>query len=145
MSVDLTGVPWSRLSKLAPPDTTGTDLQEAADRWALRADVYAAAADLWEDKAMLVDMAPDVDGTVGDGTQKVSRVSQDGITVEYADDALAGNNQSTRIAQLGQINARVRYLRSKSKPYSPLVHDPLYDPWTGTFPAESPIIIVDEV
>lgn len=159
MSVDLTMVPWNRLKKLAPPNTSLEDLQEAADRWALRADMYAAAADLWEDAAMAVDITNDCapDNTK---TGNVQSVSQDGISVTYSTDPLAGNGLSARVASRSQMLATARRLRAKAKPSSPLVHDSAYNPWThqdtdpignaqdgyteGWTPTEQ-IIVVDEV
>lgn len=141
MAVDLTIGPWDRLARLAPPDTNTTDLQSAANRWALNADVYNAAADLWEDATMLIDSAPDE--TEQDTERVVNRVSQDGITVEYATDALAGNNQSSRIAQRAQMLATVRRLRARGKPTSPKVHDTDYDPWRNVpQPDDCEIIVV---
>lgn len=145
MAVDLTTKPWNRLSKLAPPATPADDLQEAADRWALRADVYAAAADLWEEQALAIDITTQ---DTPDATQAVSSVSQDGISVTYASDALSGNGLSARIAARGQMLSNARRLRARSKPTSPLVHDPDYDPWTGNGPMtdlDEVFIVVDEV
>jgi hypothetical protein len=141
MAVDLTTVPWNRLAKLSPPGTNADDLQAAADRWATNADVYNAAADLWEDLLFTVDVAPDE--TPEPDARLVNRVTQDGITVEYASDPLAGNNQSTRVAQAAQIRQRVRQLRARGKPTSPLVHTTDYDPWTGAHEGDEPEIIID--
>ena len=144
MSVDLTTVPWNRLAKLAPPGTNSEDLQEAADRWALRADVYNAAADLWEEKALAIDTTPEA--APEPGAASVSSVSQDGISVTYANDALAGNGLTARIAQRGQCLAAVRRLRAKGKPTSPVVHSADYNPWLNTDnPEVETIIVVDEV
>lgn len=148
MGVDLTTVPWVRLSRLAPPATPVEDLQAAADRWALRADVYNAAADLWEEAALAIDTTPTevvVEGTTPTGA--ISSVSQDGISVTYANDALAGNGLTARIAQRGQMLSTVRRLRAKGKPVTPLVHDPDYDPWLNTDQNgyTETIIVVDEV
>lgn len=150
-SVDLTLVPWNRLAKLAPPGTTALDLQAAADRWSLKADVYNAAADLWEEKALTIEMAPDATPSGGGSPGVVKSVSQDGVSVTYASDGLTGNNQSTRISQLAQINNIVRRLRKLGKGSSPLVHDPDYDPWLNIDLADELIleqdrfIVVDEV
>lgn len=144
MAVDLTTVPWNRLAKLAPPGTNTPDLQEAADRWALRADIYNAAADLWEEKALGIDTTPE--DAPAPGAAAISSISQDGISVTYANDALAGNGLTARIAQRGQCLAMVRRLRAKGKPYSPLVHSEDYNPWLNTDDPEiENIIIVDEV
>ncbi len=148
MTIDLTLVPWDRLAKLAPPGTNTDDLQSAASRHSTNTDVYAAAADLWEEAAILIDLAPDTDADDTEAERVVSKVSQDGITVEYASDALAGNNQSSRTAQFAQYMSMVRRLRKRSKPTSPLVHDPEYNPWVNTpMPQdeEERIIIVDGV
>lgn len=145
MAVDLTMVPWNRLAKLAPPGTSTPDLQAAADRWSLRADVYNAAADLWEEKALTIDTAPD-ETSSDPGDQAIKRVSQDGISVEYATDAIAGNSQSTRIAQLAQIGATVRRLRARGKPVSSAMHPAAYDPWRNDDQSEvETIILVDGV
>lgn len=141
MAVDLTTVPWDRLAKLAPPGTNSADIQAAADRWATNADVYNAAADLWEELLFTVDIAPDANPEPAD--RVVNKISQDGITVEYASDPLAGNNQSTRVAQAAQIRQRVRQLRSRGKPTSPLVHSDEYNPWTGSTEVDDPEIIID--
>lgn len=136
MSVDLTMVPWNRLAKLAPPGTIEVDLQAAADRWSLNTDIYNAAADLWEDAALMaaliIDLAPDPSSDADAGTGKISSITQDGISVTYASDALAGDNQSSRSAQYGAMMATVRRLRARGKPTSPLVHDPKYNPWLNT-------------
>lgn len=144
--IDLTVVPWDRLARLAPPGTNEVQLQAAASRHSTNTDIYAAAADLWEEAALLIDLAPDETG--GSGDQVVSKVSQDGITVEYASDALAGNNQSSRQAQYAQYMANARRFRKRSKPTSPLVHSVDYNPWVNTpMPQDDceRIIVVDEV
>ncbi len=133
MSVDLTVVPWNRLKRLAPPGAKEDELQEAADRYGLRADVYAAAADLWEEAALAVDVSPDCSTTDSESGPAVASVSQDGISVTYATDPLAGNGMSARVSARGQMLATARRLRAKSKPKSPLVHDPDYNAWTGKF------------
>ncbi len=134
MATDLGIPPWDRLARLAPPETSEADLQAAAERWAVTADLYAAAGDLWEEFALSIDTSPD---TVDpDAPKTVQSVSQDGVSVTYATDALAGNNQSTRIAQYQQAMNKVRLLRSRSKPHSPLMHDRRYNPWTGQRPDE---------
>jgi hypothetical protein len=143
MAVDLTSVPWNRLAKLAPPGSTLDDLQAAADRWALRADVYNAAADLWEELALTVDVA--TQDTQPDTTGSVASVSQDGISVTYANDPLAGNGLSARVASRGQMLATARKLRARGRPKSVLMHEPEYDAWTGKTGLESQIIVVDEV
>lgn len=142
MAVDLTLVPWNRLAKLAPPGTNPEDLQAAADRWSLRADVYNAAADLWEEAALLIDVTAT---TSEPGSQAVQSVSQDGISVQYANDALAGNGLSARIGSRAQMEATARRLRMRGKPQSVLMHEPEYDAWTGTHTEEAQIIVVDEV
>jgi hypothetical protein len=144
MAVDLTMIPWNRLAKLAPPGTNEADLQIAAENWALNADVYNAAADLWEEKALGIDVTNEDESSVSVGA--ISSVSQDGISVTYANDALAGNGLSSRISQVGQMMATVRRLRAKGKPTSPLVHNEDYNPWLNTeMPQDETIIVVDEV
>lgn len=145
MAIDLTLVPWDRLAKLAPPGTSPADLQAAATRHSTYTDVYAAAADLWEEAALAIDLTPD---TEAHGPIRTNKVSQDGITVEYASDPLNGNSQSTRHSQHAQYMANARRMRKRSKAKSPLVHDPEYNPWVNTarpqYDDES-IIVVDEV
>ena len=135
MSVDLTLVPWDRLAKLAPPQTPSDDLQAAADRWAVTADVYAAAADLWEEKLLTIDPGPDNAPVVNPsdllGSGVISSISQDGISINYAVSVRAGNTQNARLSQINQINKIIRGLRAKSKPNSPLMHTRDYNPWTG--------------
>lgn len=144
MAVDLTLVPWNRLAKLAPPGTNMQDLQDAADRWSLRADVMNAAADLWEESAYAVDVTTTVE--VDGQTQALKSVSQDGISVTYADDALAGNGLSARIGSRAQMLATASRLRARGKPKSVLMHDEDYDAWTGRNREEiENIILVDEV
>ncbi len=132
MAVDLAISPWNRLAKLAPPDTTTPDLQAAADRYGLRADLYAAAADLWEDAAGAIDLTPD--DPPDPSTATVSKVSQDGISVEYAHDALAGNGYSVRVARHAQYLAMARRWRKRAKPNTPVIHDVEYNPWLNTPP-----------
>lgn len=147
MAVDMSIEPWPRLANLAPPNTTTPQLQTAANRYALRADVYAAAADLWEEAAMLIDLSPDTSTGSGSTDRVVNKVSQDGITVEYASDGLIGNNMSSRVAQHGQYMTMVRRLRARSKPSTPLVHEDTYNPWLNTpLPQDDEVfIVVDEV
>lgn len=127
MAADLTVVPWDRLAKLAPPATTGADLQTAADRYALTADVYRAAADLWEDAAMQIDLEPDANPEPG-AAGTVKSVAQDGINVTYADTPVT-NTQAARISQYGRYMSTARSLRARSKVKAPLVHSEDYDPW----------------
>src|SRR5688572_15309777 len=94
MAVDLTTVPWDRLAKLAPPGTPGTDIQAAADRYSLTTDLYAAAADLWEEAANAINLQ--VDETPSGGDRPIKSVTQDGISVTYADSPI-GDTQATRI------------------------------------------------
>lgn len=146
MAADLTIGPWDRLAKLSPPGVKLDDLQAAADRHALRADLYAALADLWEEAAMCINLAPDENPTTT-GDRVVNKVSQDGITVEYASDPLT-NTQTSRSAQHAQYMAMARRMRAKSKPSTPLVHEDTYNPWLNTpLPQDDceTIIVVDEV
>lgn len=125
MAADLTGEPWVRLVKLAPPATEAADLQAAADRWNPTLDLYAAAADLWEEKAMSIDMTSP---TIDDDNRAVKSVSQDGITVTYE------NASSAHSAKLGERTAymnQARQLRRRAKPVSPLMHPTYYDAFTG--------------
>jgi hypothetical protein len=145
MAADMTLEPWTRLARLAPPGTIGADLQSAADRWALTADVYAAAADLWEEAAMAVDTTPDEDAQAV--TANVQSVSQDGISITYASDGLIGNSMSSRIASQAQMLAKAKFFRSRAKAKSVLVHELGYNPWinNGHTECDEIIIKVDEV
>lgn len=150
MAVDLTMVPWDRLARLAPPGTAQEDLQSAADRWALTADVYGAAADLWEEKLLAIDLSPDTPQAFDPANPlagKVSGITQDGIRIEYAVSNQAGDTQNSRRSQVIQIRAIVRSLRAKSKPHSPLIHSRDYNPWRNTTPGDDAenIIVVDDV
>lgn len=130
MAIDLTIEPWQRLAKLAPPGTSEGDLQVAAQRWAITADVYAAAADLWEEMLLTIDFSPDEERTL-ENPGPVSAVSQDGIRVDYAVSNQSGNTQNARRSQSIQIRTMVRRLRAKAKPYTPLVHSTDYNPWVN--------------
>lgn len=149
MGVDLTMVPWNRLSKLAPPGTKLDELQDAADRHSLNTDLNAALADLWEEAANCIDLGPDPQPEVDPTAPKaVKKVSQDGITVEYADDPTIGGTRSARISQHSQYMRKARFFRQKAKPSSPLVHQADYNPWLNTgYPHDDAerIIVVDEV
>ncbi len=132
-TIDLTLAPWDRLAKLAPPGTHQDDLQSSAARWSLTADIYNAAADLWEEKLFAIDLSPDESFSVDPinplASGHVSRISQDGISVEYSVSVQGGNSQNARRSQANQILKIIRTLRAKGKPYSPLVHSPKYNPW----------------
>lgn len=119
MAADLSVTPWTRLARLAPQGTTNEALQEAADRHSLRADFFAAVADLWEDYAYSIDTAPDYDS----GADQVQSVSQDGISVTYR--ASQGLAVSRRDAAL-QTAER---FRRKSKARSVSVYAEDDDPW----------------
>lgn len=133
MTIDLSVTPWDRLAKLAPPSTPTNDLQTAAQRWAITADVYGAAADLWEEKLMGIDLGPDPDSTFDANNPmsggRVQSVSQDGISINFAVSALSGETQTSRLAQASQIRGIIRGLRAKQKPHSPLIHSRDYNPW----------------
>lgn len=151
MAVDLSLEPWPRLAKLAPPGTPASELQIAADRWAVTADVYGAAADLWEEKLLAIDLAPDPDPVFDPdnplGSGRISSISQDGISVNFAQSKVAGDNQNARRSQVIQIRAIIRGLRAKTKAHSPLVHRVDYNPWVNTpMPQDAEtIIVVDDV
>ncbi len=131
MAVDMTLVPWSRLAKLAPPGTNGEELQAAADRYALTGDLYAACADLWEEAAMAIDTTPDDVPTTPTEDRAVKSVSQDGISITYADEALIGDNMSSRLASQAAFMAKARYFRSRAKASTPLMHRTDYEPFRG--------------
>lgn len=116
MAADLTVEPWVRLVKLAPPGTSGTDLQAAADRYVLRGDVKRAAADLWEEKALSYD-AQLASGPI------VASATQDGMAVSYVDPVASLTAASAAAWQM------CNRLRATAKAYSALVHDPCDDPW----------------
>ncbi len=149
MAVDLTIEPWPRLARLAPPGTSTPDIQAAADRWGVAADLYNAAADLWEDKLVGIDLDPDPDeaSTPDAPTGRVASVAQDGISVTYAQSTKSGNTQTARIAQVAQIKAIIRQFRAKGKPHSPLVHRTDYNPWRNRPPGDDDcqVIVVDDV
>ncbi len=152
MPVDMSISPWTRLAKLAPPGTPIDELQEAADRWAINADVYGAAADLWEELLISIDLSPDPDPEFDPAEPlaggRVSSVTQDGISVNFAVSNQGGNTQNSRRSQAIQVRSIIRSLRAKMKPNSPLVHNREYNPWTNTpMPQDDAetIIVVDEV
>ncbi len=149
MAVDLTVVPWDRLRKLSPPGSTEDELQTAAQRHALRADLYAALADLWEEAANCIDLGPDPQPEIDpDAPQKVKSVTQDGISVTYADDPTVGGTRSARVSQHSLYMRKARLFRGRAKPSSPLVHEPGYDPYRlSHLPEEDPetIVVVDDV
>lgn len=151
VSVDLSIEPWPRLARLAPPGTSSVALQEAADRWGVTADLYNAAADLWEDRLSLIDVSPDPDevSTPDAPSGRVASIAQDGISVTYAQTAKTGDTQSARLAQVAQINSIIRGYRKRGKPHSPLVHRTDYNPWRNRPPWLiddcDRIIIVDDV
>ncbi len=149
MPVDLAIEPWPRLARLAPPGTNVVELQEAADRWGVTADVYNAAADLWEDKLNSIDLSPDPDevSTPDAPSGKVASIAQDGISITYAQSGKTGNTQAARLSQVAQIKNIIRGYRAKGKPHSPLVHRVDYNPWRNMAPCtdEDNVIIVDDV
>lgn len=152
MSADLSLEPWPRLTRLAPPGTPTSELQIAADRWAVTADVYGAAADLWEEKLLSIDLGPDDNPSFDPAdplaSGRVSSMSQDGLSVSFAQSTQDGNTQNARRSQAIQIRAIVRGLRAKQKPYSPVAHSKDYNPWKNTpMPQDDAenIIVVDEV
>lgn len=134
MAADMTLEPWSRLVKLAPIATTEADLQAAANRWDANKDLYAAAADLWEERALSIDLSLEGTQTGADtlpGTHDgrlIKSVSQDGVTVTYEDSSAS---HSSRVAQHAQCLQRARDFRSRAKPKSPLLHPSQYNAWTG--------------
>lgn len=113
----MTVEPWSRLAKLAPPNTPPADLQAAADRRALRADLFAAAADLWEEKAVSLQIV------AADTGPAIQSATQDGVSVTYVD-------AFTRLqAQEAAAWGMARKFRAKAKPGNPMVHSPDDTPW----------------
>lgn len=146
MAIDFNSAPWDRLAKLAPPLTSGGDLEAAASRYETSSDVYAAAADLWEDKAMTINIEPDAAQVPGDPAV-VSSITQDGLSVTYAQSTTA-NNQTTRLAQRAAALEMVQRLRKRSQVKSVKMHRGDYDP-TLLRPErclnEDVFIVVDEV
>lgn len=129
MAADMTVEPWVRLAKLAPPGTDPNELQAAADRYALTADMYAACADLWEEKAMTVDMSPPI--IADEPTLTAETIAQDGITVQrsYAVGVI-DYSQTQRLAMHSAYMQKAKYFRSKSKPRTALMdgrRDDIYD------------------
>jgi hypothetical protein len=105
------------LAQLAPPGTPSADLQTAADRNAIKADVYRAAAELWEIRAISLDTQTADIGPV------VASASQDGISVTYVD-------ASVRVqAQAANAWATSRRLLARAKPGNPLTHQTTDTPW----------------
>lgn len=138
MAADLTLDPWVRLAKLAPAGTSGEELQSAANRYEKSGDIYAAAADLWEEAATQMDLSP---SEVIEGTGSIQSVSQDGVSVTYA---ARGDAQTQRALQASAYRRIARDFRQKAQPYTvPLggkdmidryvenPYGPFYDPENG--------------
>lgn len=126
MTIDLSLSPWDRLASLAPPGSSTEDLQTAATRYAIKPDLYAALADLWEDAANSVDVSPDPDPVVDASGKQISKVSQDGITVEYTD---VTGTLNTRLARQSQYLTKARTYRRQARPGSPLIRQERDVPW----------------
>lgn len=121
MAADLTIEPWSRLAKLAPGGTDVEQLQSAANRYEKTQDIYAAASDLWEEAATVLDTSPEV----VEGTGTVQSVSQDGVSVTYASRA---DNQTQRMMQVAAYRRVARDFRQRAQPYTvPLGGDDMLD------------------
>ncbi len=112
MAADLTIEPWSRLAKIAPAGTASEDLQSAANRYEKSEDIYAAAADLWEEAATQLDLSP---SELIEGTGSIQSVSQDGVSVTYA---ARGDAQTQRSLQASAYRSMARNFRQKAQPYS---------------------------
>lgn len=119
MPADLTVEPFKRLGKLAPQGTGEPDLQAAADRYANTGDLYSAAADLWEEAALVIDTGPP-ESQIVDGQAPISSISQDGISVTYSRGVI-DYSQDQRLKQAGAYRRIANDLRRKSKPTSPLI------------------------
>lgn len=119
MPADLAAEPFKRLATLAPPGTGEPALQSAADRYANTSDLYAAAADLWEEAALAIDTSPPPSPIV-DGVAPVASVSQDGITVTYSRGVI-DYSQDQRLKYAGAYRRVANDLRRKSRPSSPLI------------------------
>lgn len=119
MAADLSTEPFKRLGKLAPPNTGEPALQEAADRYANTSDLYSAAADLWEEAALALDVSPP-ESPIVNGQAPVSSVSQDGITVTYSRGVI-DYSQDQRLKQVGAYRRIAHEFRRKSKPATPLI------------------------
>lgn len=112
MPADLTKEPWVRLAALAPPGVTEEAQQQAADRHALNADLNGALADLWEEAANAIDVTPPAPVPPTPGA--IKSVSQDGISVTYADTPMV-DTHSARVSQAAAYMAKARYYRSRKK------------------------------
>lgn len=117
MAVDLTVTPWPRLSQLAPPGTPSADLQTAADRNSIKADVYRAAAELWEIRAI------SLDAQTADIGPAVASAAQDGISVTYVDASVRSQAQAANAWETS------RRLMARAKPGNPLTHQTVDTPW----------------
>lgn len=117
MAADLDVAPWNRLERLAPTGTAEVDLQEAADRYAAVAatrstlatydDLYAAAADLWEEYAMTLETS---------GSSEITSEQTGDVRVVYA-------GASGAIASALQ---RVGYFRMRSNVYTARLAEALH-------------------
>lgn len=116
MAADLTIEPWSRLVRLAPGGSTGIDLQSAANRYEKSQDIYAAAADLWEEAALLLDTSPPPNPIVG-GEAPIASVSQDGVAVTYSRGVI-DYSQDQRLKQISAYRRIAHDFRQKSQPYT---------------------------
>lgn len=111
---DLTTEPWTRIFKLIPVGTPVEDVQAAADRYNGTSDLNAAAADLWEEAAQRIDLDATPGVVSGTNQDKIQSISQDGITVQYARNAV-DYSHSQRLAQYTAYMAKVKYFRSRKK------------------------------
>lgn len=115
MAADLSVEPFKRLASLAPQGTDEPTLQAAADRYANTQDLYAAAADLWEEAALVIDITDTYDAAQD---PQITSVSQDGISVGYA---AKTSRQDNRFKTRGAYMQVANQLRKKSIPSTPLV------------------------
>lgn len=122
MAADLGAAPWDRLVKLCPPETTEPDRQAAADRYQTSGDLYAALADLWDEAALTISVEPPpADDPLN---PVVSSVSQDGVTVTYANRGAINYSQDQRIKQRGAYQRIAQQFRKRTQPSTPLIIGP---------------------
>lgn len=119
MAADLGAAPWNRLSKLCPPETDQLAMQEAADRYVSTGDLYMALADLWDEAAVKVSLLPpDAPDPLN---WPVSSVSQDGVTVTYANRGAIDYSQDQRLKQEGAYRRIANGFRKRSQVQTPLI------------------------
>lgn len=117
MAIDLTVRPWNRLKALAVPGLTDQELTAYAEDYEGNSDVYSAAANSWEDALWAL---PDPEASVPGSVGAVQSASVGDESVTYAVSA-ASDPVSLNGVLRAQYQAKIRYLRSRSKPTSVLM------------------------